>query len=236
MYCLRDVIFGLRNEYLENEKRLQALKKFLVVDRSKVKDFDVRTVLNEDVIRVIVAIEEKQSFIRRFLKEQDTSLEVRKGADNRYGIQPNKYLLQVIEAYQRVFDRKVREIKSSDTVYNIGLYRKAYLENSLSKSLEINPNFTSFTVMDDSTYTTCMYLPKEDSISLKTNRGVIDKDFCLEFLDEKISEEEIPLYNRIIIDKCEKKDVCVHMDGVKEKVKLLVREDDEGYYLRKKRK
>ena len=52
MYYLKDIILGLRKEYLNNERRLRQLKGYLVCDYNKVKDYDISSVFNGEVVEL----------------------------------------------------------------------------------------------------------------------------------------------------------------------------------------
>ena len=245
MYYLKDIILGLRSEYLKNQARLDELKKCLVADSRIVKDFTPRAMLDEDIVRVIVDIEERQNLIRNIMdrvKEKlslkdnkETSIEVVE-RNGECLLPVNDYSLAIIEAYKPRLEKAYDAIKRTNTVFNIGEYSRSFEDKNLAISIKINPEYFDYTYMDKATYTSCMYIPKEDVIVLKTNSSILmDEYFCVDVLTKKVPKSIVPIYNQKIINKAiPKNEFFIHTSPSSEEVKLKIKEYDNGYYLRKK--
>lgn len=74
-YRLREVILGLRNEYKKNEERLEALKKYIIVnDDVTLDEFDFYSFANDKNKYIELIIRAKQSFIVSLLERLQNKL------------------------------------------------------------------------------------------------------------------------------------------------------------------
>lgn len=243
MYYLKDIILGLRKEYLNNERRLRQLKGYLVCDYNKVKDYDISSVFNGEVVELIINIEKRQSMIEKVLKlalERLELMDAKKTAieilDTRPYIKDNAFGLEVRKPFVRDFSKTVRNIKSDSSIYRIGAYQTAYQEKGLCYHININPQFMDFTILDDKTYTDCYYNAKDDDITVKTNSN---KEFSETDLKRlfymPIEKSKIPIYNQNVINEgLGKYEFSIFAGSNSKEVKLKIKEYDEGYYLRKR--
>ena len=244
MYYLKDIILGLRKEYLNNERRLNQLKQYLVCNYEKVRDYNISSVFNGEVINLVVNIERRQSFIEKMLKsalerlelikEKDTTIEI---SDTKPYIKENAFGLEVKQPFDNDFSRIVKKIKNDPLIYRIGNYQTAFQEKGLCYYIDINPQFMNFTVLDDETFADCCYNAKDDDIIVRTNS---DKEFGEKDLEKlfyiPVEKSKIPIYNQSVIDEALSKDEFSIFTGTNlKKVKLKIKEYDDGYYLRKRK-
>ncbi len=238
MYYLKDIILGLRNEYLKNEELLNKLKEYIAYDSKKVS-LKPKIYLNSIYAKVIIEIEQKQLFLQQlfnYLNKKDIIRVVSNLYSESY-IENNKYNIQVKERFQNDFNNIINKIKKSESVYNIGFSKIAFQEGSYTKELIIKPDATEFTIRDQENYTNLQYNPADDEIIIKTNYPQETTYHDIKnILKIAIPKEEILLYNQKVIDSyLGKNRIYAYENTYKNKINLDIKQVDDAYYLIKKR-
>lgn len=245
MYYLKDIILGLRNEYLKNQKELAILKKCLVYNTNKVKDIKPFIKINNEIIKILITVEERQNVLKMALKniekifnniEKDNTLEIQKNSNNEHFIKNNCFDVEVIESYQNKFEEAIKNLQENKVALNIGSYSKAYLKDGLACHLEINPNYTTFTVFDEDYFTLCNYKPITDELIIKTDsKKALTEEDCRHILEDIEIDKDIlsTLNQKIINENLTKNNITLYAKRSYHEIKLKIKQNDNNYCLKK---
>ena len=245
MYYLKDIILGLRNEYLKNQKELAILKKCLVFNTNKVKDINPFIKIDDEIIQIMLSIEKRQNILKIALKnidkifnktEQENPLKIQKKSNNEYFIRNNCYNVEVIESYQNKFQQAIKNLQENKVALKIGSYSKAYLKDGLACHLDINPNYTTFTIFDEEYFILCNYNPATDELIIKTDsKKAITEEDCRHILEDiEIDKDILSTINQKIIDEnLIKNNITLYAKQNYHEIKLKIKQSDNNYCLKK---
>lgn len=215
-YTYKEILFGLRHEYLKVQQELEKLKPYTHVNEfleKKLLDFyfELSQCSFEKNPEVYCHFIPKQSYLKKKMNKIRAHLtgnfpiwcsKVLSDNNNRYYMEQQHFPIQVCDyEYCEEFDEILQKILNSDFAHSI--YSKCDT-NFLGKSyhLEIKPSninlFGTINVMDlDSS---CDYILCYDNIYISHHSKNLSQDFINETLNVQFSKQMIPSYHQNIID------------------------------------
>ena len=256
-YKFSEVLFGLREEYLENEKLLNQLDDYIEITGDDYIDYDFslgQSIRGYNIVRLDIM--KKQSEISRLLEYisfevfsrmpySEPFLMVKEGEDGQY-FKVDEYLHIKPELHYNVeiTDKKAfKEI--TDEIYNGRLFKQKPVSVTINpfQSMDIDLHrlslWTSGEVINSNSFGVIAYEPHTDTIHACPNmkRGY---HFTLDMFDTQIPACMIPEgFREIIDDNLEKYNIPknVRLDTeVNKKEELDITQKEKDMVLTKRRK
>lgn len=251
-YTFKEILFGLRHEYLKVQQELEKLKPYAHVNESlekKILDFyfELSQCRFEKKPEVYCHFVPKQSYLKKKINRIKAFLtgdmpiwysQVLCDNNNRYYMKQQPFPIHVCDyEYCEEFDEMLQKILNSDFAHSI--YSKCDTK-FLGKSyhLEIQPSninlFGTINVMNmDSS---CDYILCYDNINISHHSKNLSQDFINEIFNVQFSKEMIPSYHQNIIDNSNVSDKKVRIvDDISDltMVDFSIEEDEKEIVLRK---
>ena len=147
-YTLKQVVFGLREEYLYNEKALNSLKKYITLTGDKeLKEFDFYEYTRGNNGYIQLVLQERQSAIVRLLqlfqnaiiqqdKEKELHISRELNGNNNYLILPNNDSYKINDDVANDLYQSVDRLLNSDFVKKIS---NSYIKDGDKYSLKLSP-------------------------------------------------------------------------------------------------
>lgn len=249
-YLFRDIILGLRKEFLENQQKIKALKEYINYDLNKIDSFDIRVFVgSKNVVELLINIEKRQRRIIKLINDlrkrlgiyiwtaYDTKIV---SEDGKYDIKDKDLGLEVDLEKREEFKAKVLELENSEFVKNTGIVYCNNVVDSLNSALNITPGFTYLYMQEgDLNGVSCDYDAKNDEIILMgtKNRPLRENDLE-DMLNMQCKKDKLSLYHQTIIDNSSVFDKDIEIIGNPANMKtarFAVYENDFGYTFKKKK-
>ncbi len=205
-YSVKNIIFGLRGEYLKNQNKVNELKKYILCKH----DYDLYlTRLNDrEPLDAVISFSEdsKQQKSDRYVSTAGFIYEGK--TDSFY---ENNYI-QLIDKEQ--FSKDVKDIDRTDFSQNMSMYLPDMIKRPKGISnIILFDNLMEYRYTSDSfnIIRSAFYNPYDDKVYFETNAPFrkANKKMIREILDEKIPEYVFRRYHKEIMDKYGEKEIII---------------------------
>lgn len=252
-YELREVIFGLRSEYLKNREKLKELRRLCISDDKKVKDFFFaiweERGMNPELICEFIQKESKLSSKLKELMHLQTigktsAICVKDNNDRYYIINPF-YNASIIPRLEKEFSLQADEILNSDFVKRIKISELTsgitFNDSMISASLQTTQERIDFSIYRENKYFnkfSSIYVANGDAISFI----MLDKNIPATQLENifyiRIPKNQFNDYQQDIIESnSSTKKQIVFADANSKKIgtNYNIEEDEKQIVLRKRK-
>ncbi len=248
-YLFSDILFALRKEYLENQKRIKVLKNYIAYDAKKIEDFNFSLLTNKRALELIVDIEKRQNRLMKkinMLRKKfgvfiypayDTKIVKR---DGKYDFYNQDLGLKIKRGQEDNFTRQIKKIKNSNFVKEMGSQYTSRVVNSLESALNITYNFINLYIQEGylADVSCEYYAPKDEIVLVGSRRRLLNKDDLTRMLNTRCRKDSLSDYQRAIVDSEDMSSKAIDIVGEAEnvvKARFAIDEDDIGYVLTKKK-
>ncbi len=249
-YTFSEIVFGLRKEYQKNQKLLEELKKYIIVEGKDNNDYVLKTNIFRNVKLISLEINNKQSKLMKIIEYlsfeylgiiNENFYEPRyitKKDDNKYTfikdntvISNKNYNIEITD--NNAFNDIANNILQSKIINN------SYIELNPFQSIDINSNEISiygrFDAINSKAFPTIQYNPTNDTIISLLYQNmpltIIEKFFNTKIPKYLIEDE----YRKIIDNNLENKNIQ-EINTTDKNSELNIYETNKGIVLTKKRK
>lgn len=233
-YAFKEVLIGLRKEYLKIYEELNELKKFVTIDNKSIDDiqffigesfFKENAELKVDVYfkqsQLQRKIIELKKLLRIYIYPNNTS-ELVKNNNNEYFVLNDNFKIWINDKFKRDFYDKATKILESDFAKHITTFHDInhriepfnYYLNILSTCLDIDA------ISESSSGPMCRYLAKEDKVILFCKSPYTKKDFINNVFNIRIPKDKFTEYHKNVIEKVDNKNVDIEIIGEINKAKV----------------
>lgn len=244
-YTVSEIIFGLRKEYLDNQKKLDELKKYLIPFDKNIESIDlwIATPLGRKNAELMCSITKRQRQIEKLcnvmLKKVGESTYPKnysgfvRNNNDEYFLRNNDIKVKVLDDCMEEFSDGVKEILDSDFAKNIAVPYQIGCYNEPNPVLEIRENgIRCYVVSNMSQGFSINYEPKSDTISMNS-RGNIDPRKLYYLFNEKILEGALPEYHKRVINFRNKSNMQFDLNNSdSSKTVFKIKEEGNQYVLK----
>lgn len=241
-YYIKEILFGLREEYLKNEEELRKLKEFVVLDENienvgftsfsrKNKRPELICDLEEKQLKITNALINIGRIFNKKCKKQEEVVCLKTNNDE--FVIPKE---GVNIFWKDEFGKKANSILSSDFNTEVKDYSIIYSDNEMTSYLDLGNFAISFRVSsaeDWDLVSKVDYFIKDDVLRFQPRgeKGRLDKIFNL-----KLSKELFNIYQRIIIENSSssKKDILVEKEDLNNTGYYQINNDEKAIILVRK--
>lgn len=214
-YELREIIFGLRSEYLKNKEKLRILRTLCTSHDKRVKDFLFsvwqETGMNPELICEFIQNENKLcSKLKELMRLQvigKTSTICTKDNNDRYYIMNPNYNASIIAGLEKEFNLLVKEILNSDFIKNIKINELSsgisFNDSKVHASLRTTQELIDFSIYKESSFFdtfSSFYISNSDIISILSQRGRISPSQLENIFSIKFSKANFSKYHQEVIE------------------------------------
>lgn len=218
-YYLREVILGLREEYLKNEDHLRNLKPLVDANDHKIEGFNF-LIRQTDYGKpeLYCEIEKKKNCIEKMVTKilknmnyfpvdiSDRGICLKNNNDE-YFIQDDRFSVLVKDLYKEQFAENVQQILNSSFANQIKVNYLEFISNQVDSSLFLTHSMIHFIERDIglSTDSYLTYKSRDDKLSYHTNRedikGFLLDEYFARCLEAQIPREFLSSYHQDIIEQ-----------------------------------
>ena len=241
-YTVKQILFGLRNEFVENQKALQDLKKYIDMDREGIKYniyYDIN--LEKKYYSLVFLVNEERNFIQRLL------LALTSPSEAEYKIDDNSSLVFMDDKYPTKSIRPNIENTAllkecANNILKSRFVREMYVPSIVNEDVKhdllISPNNISTGIFQGSALSpsSIYYRPTRDIIEITSFYDFFFKEDLNKILELEISEDKL---NPYMIETINNHDVSkkeVEINGLKQvmdKQNFKIIEDEEKITLQR---
>ncbi|MEE3342915.1 MAG: hypothetical protein VZS44_02375 [Bacilli bacterium] len=236
-YTFKQIIFGLRKEYLEIEKQLNDLKKYVNVSYNKIDYYIFQIIGNPS--RLYLSLNRKQNLLDKIeillgsYIHDLTMFNITSGAENSYYI--GKKEICTINNLDEL-NKKIKEIEETEFFKNItaNIYGTIPCNENKFNGLLINQNEISL-LNQNLDYPHLDYYPREDILIMEKKEKAIIPDDIFEILNLSIKRSNLNKYHHKILDNYKEKEIEIEDNFKSNKAKLEIREEPKKLILKQKK-
>ena len=236
-YTFKKIIFGLRKEYIEIEKQLIELKKYVDVS-SKVESFNFH--IAGDPCKLFLYLHKKKNLLEKIEMLLGTYLHGTTNYKVTNGIK-KKYYYKKREICsindQDELNRQIKQIVQTDFFENIVANNYVSIpcrENNIN-TLHITPNHIGLMNGFNAEYPHLDYYPHKDKLVMKNEEKIITPDDIYKLLNLSLDGIYLNDYHRKILDNYEEKEIDIEDSFNSNKAKLEIIEEPKKLILRPKK-
>lgn len=206
-YYFREVFLGLREEYLKNKLELEKLKKYMIYDDNKIKDFYFWLFQrNNDLTQLWLYYEEKKKDLLSVLKSvlrvhglKTNVCLVDRECDNKSlsVVNNSKYNIEIDDNFVELFNDDVEKILQSDFVKHMCFQ---HFDEKADKSLDLTLTKLAFG-MEEYYFDYFSFGNEMLSVTNSAESKSITVRQILNILDEKIPKSYFSEYHQEVIEK-----------------------------------
>lgn len=204
-YSFKDILFGLRDEYLLLQQQLDTLKKYINLEENNLEDisFYLSHQYSEDEVKMLCTLYDKKSKIEKKLEWIKIQLGIYPKYRSSYINENNGEY--VIEKYPEIIDKDKKQefnqsvfyIFNTEFVKNVRYINSGTGYNDIP-FLSLHP---SYIYLSQNKYASLEFNPcKGDYISLYSFRGLLSKDKMENMFNMEFSKERFPEYYQNLIE------------------------------------
>jgi len=236
-YTFRQIIFGLRKEYVEIEKQLTELKKYVDVS-SKVENFKFHIAGNP--CKMFLYLDKKKNLLEKIGMLLSLYLPDVTDYDVTDGIKKNYYYKKnaiCSTDYQDELNTKIERIIQTDFFKNIVANDHVSIpcKDNETNSLLITANGTRLFNEINRTYPNLYYHSCEDVLVMENEEKIIIPDDISKLLDFSIDGNYLNDYHRRVLDSYEEKEIDIEDSFNSRKAKLEIIEEPKKLILRSRK-
>ena len=236
-YTFKYIIFGLRKEYLEIEKQLLELKKYVDVS-SKVDGFNFY--IAGDPCKLFLYLHKEKNILEQFELMLGTYLHGKTNYKVTSGIE-KKYYYKRREicsiSNQDELNKQIKQIVQTDFFKNIvanNYLSIPCIENRFN-TLHISTGYIGLINGDNGEYPHLDYYPRKDKLVMKNEEKIITPDDIYKLLNLSLDGIYLNDYHRKILDNYEEKEIDIEDNFNSNKAKLEIIEEPKKLILRPKK-
>lgn len=237
IYTFNQIIFGLRKEYLEVERQLTKLKKYVQVS-SKVEDFHFH--IAGDPSKLLLYLHKKKNLLEKIemLLGQyihgTTNYNVTNGANNNYYY--NKKEICSITCQEKL-NKKIEEIVQTDFFKNIiaNNYTSIPCNENKLNTLQITQGHIGLINGVNGLYPHLDYYPHEDILVMKNEEKIITPDDIYKLLNLSLDGKYLNDYHHRVLDNYEEKEIDIEDSFNSKEAKLEIIEEPKKLVLKPKK-
>ncbi len=249
-YTFSEIVFGLREEYQKNQKLLEELKKYIIVEGKDNNDYVLKTKLLKKIKLINLEINNKQSKLMKIIEYilfeyldiiRENNYEpcyITKKDDNKYTFIKDNTVISNKKYNIEITDNKTFT-DIADTILQSKIINNSHIELNPFQSIDINSNeicmYGRFDAINSNAFPTIKYNPTSDTIIALLYYNVpitiIEKFFNTTIPKNLIADD----YRKIIDNNLENKNIKEIKTNNKNS-ELNIYETNKGIVLTKKRK
>ena len=235
-YTTKQILFGLRKEYIEVEKQLTELKKYVNVSK-KVEDFDFHITGNPS--ELFLYLHKKKNILERF---EDllglyiygtTNYNVTNGINSSYYY--NKKEICSIPN-QEELNKKIEQIVQTDFFKNIlaNNYTSIPCNENKINTIQITPGHIGFINGVNGIYPHLDYYPRSDELVMKNEEKIITPDDIFKLLNLSFNGSYLNNYHHNILNNYEEKEINIDDCFISNEAKIEIIEEPKKLILKPK--
>ena len=242
-YTLKEIIFGLRKEYLKNVNDLDSLKPLCFASKSKINDYRFEIFqLNFKSPDLYCVVNKKKKLLERLTfvdcdNIYNTAICLKNGSDYLlYSNQKNVFPVVISHINQDDFKSRSYRILHSDFTKKIKTKSISFWALDMVGFFKCEHNYLNFQLFfdalydDDSKRINILYYPREDVILIegvkdlleevynvndKADSNIVFNDELIErLLNVRVSKEVVPRYHRDLIENMSDTSKNVIVEGI----------------------
>ena len=249
-YTFSEIVFGLREEYQKNQKLLEELKKYIIVEGKNNDDYVLKTEILRKIKLISLEINNKQSKLMKIIEYlsfkylgiiNDNYYEpcyITKKDDNKYTFIKDNTVISNKNYNIEITDNNAFN-DTADKILQSKIINNSHIELNPFQRIDINSNEISmygrFDAINSKAFPTIKYNPNSDTI-IALLYDNIPITIIEEFFNTKIPKNLIADdYRKIIDNNLENKNIK-EINTTDKNSELNIYETNKGIVLTKKRK
>lgn len=203
-YTYKEILIGLREEYLKNQAILNKLKTLVnVYPKEKINDYKFHLGINNDKTELMFYIETKKKFLENimdFINEENANhlfkTPVFWNNNGKYSIGINEFYASIKDSNNLEFDTLVKKLINSNFSNNI------YLDHAI-ESINGHVNFLNITPSGINVISPeyeLFYLSLEDRLVLVNDTKSLDYNILTKAMNSSYPSDKFNDYHREIIE------------------------------------
>ena len=233
-YTLKQIIFGLRKEYIEIERQLVELKKYVDVT-NKVESFDFH--ISGNPSKLFLCLYKKKNLIEKIemmlgtYVHGITNYKVTNGTRKEYYYK-NREICSINN--QRELNHQIKQIVQTDFFRNIvaNNYDSIPCRENEFNNIHISAGYIGLINNSDSSYPYFDYYPRKDKLVMQNEKRIITPEDIYKLLNLSIDGIYLNDYHRKILDNFEEKEIDIEDNFNDKKAKLQIIEEPKKLILR----
>ena len=204
MYKYKDILFGLREEYLRNEAKLKQLEEYVQKNAKRDVRFFLEKEDEQTLVELYYSLNKRNNIIRAAITKllgRDVSYEAGKMAKTANGqYQPSSQLFSMDETKKEEVIDIVGELYSDpfNSSFNTVIENNEQLIN-MDRKLMIYPDRIITYRRLDTEHLSSVYDPKTDTVTFRNNKGKVTYDDMYDVLDLEFSKDALPPYLQLAV-------------------------------------
>ncbi len=205
MYKYKDILFGLREEYLRNEAKLKQLEEYVQLNAKR----DVRFFLEKEdektLVELYYSLNKRNNILRAAITKllgRDISYEAGKMAKTANGqYQPDTQTFHMDEERSEEVSDIVEELYLDpfNSTFNTVVENNETLIN-MDRKLMIYPDRIITYRRLDTEHLSSVYDPKTDTVTFRNNKGKVTYDDMYDVLDLEFSKDKLPIQLQLAVE------------------------------------
>lgn len=237
IYTFKQIIFGLRKEYIEVEKQLTELKKFVDVS-SKVEGFNFYIAGNPS--ELFLYLHKKKNLLEKIemllgqYTHGTTNYNVTEGINSSY-LYEKKEICSINN--QDELNKRIEQLVQTDFFKNIlaNNYTSIPCNENKIITLQITPEHIGLINGINGDYPHLDYYPREDILVMKNEERTIVPDDIFKLLNLSLDGNYLNSYHRRILDSFEEIDIDIEDSFSSNKARLEIVEKPKKLILKPKK-
>ena len=236
-YTFKQIIFGLRKEYIEVERQLSELNKYVNVS-NKVDDFHFH--IAGDPCKMFLYLHKKKNLLEKLEVLLGTYIYGTTNYDVTNGIKDSYYyrkkeICSIIS--QEELNKKIEQIVQTDFFKNIvaNNYTSIPCNENKINSLQIASGHIGLINGFNGDYPHLDYYPRSDELVMKNEEKIITPDDIFKLLNLSLDGNYLNNYHHRVLDNYEEKEIDIEDNFNSNTAKLEIIEEPKKLILRPKK-